>query len=74
MRDMIESSRTCKTVILKAKNYVTRGRAEVGDVGRGVLQKPSVILCLVGKSLHNDNNVSAFRRRLKLNLSFVRYY
>ena len=34
------------------------------------LRKPSVILCLVGKSLHNDNSMSVFRGSLKLKLFF----
>ena len=41
-----------------------------GDATPPLLRKPSVILCLVGKSLHNDNSVSVFRGSLKLKLSF----
>ena len=50
-----------------------QGRPEVGGVGvphPPLWWKPSVILRLVGKSLHINNSVSVFRGSLKLKLSF----
>ena len=50
-----------------------QGRPEVGVWGVShpqFLRRPSVILCRVGKSLHNGNSVSVFRGSLKLKLSF----